>query len=384
MEEQQIQEKLPVLYEFLSATTLNIQSWQEIHQDLSDLQWLDMQNGDEDKIIAGILSICDRLGLGLLNKTSRFQTHEINSVKLFIHDAIYNLVSNKDKVKEICSTSKKIVGDMEFFKLAGLRLEKADGDSLVEVAVEIEAAYKEFKKVMTDVTMQLDKSIQSEYEKSFGDLLDEIFYSESLSRKKSEMKEKSETERILQLYKGNRYYSSKFSGGYYNFFPKGENIYIGEVNFLGKKEGYGKMYYVNKDVYEGIWKNDKPEGKGLYLWKDGGKYLGDFRQGQMHGYGKRLYSSGSFYEGEFSNGKRSGKGKMVFKNGDEYDGEWNDEDMQGWGMYKWASGDTYIGGFKRDKRDGKGTLTLSTGETYVGEWDGGSMKKEEKEKETPI
>lgn len=378
MEEQEIQQKLPSLYEYLLTKSLTLQSWQEIHEDLTDLQWFDLSTSDEDKIISGILSISNRFGVGFLNKTSRYPTYEINSVILFIHEALFNLVSQKDRAKEICSTSKKIINDMEFFKLAAKTLTEADSENLVKVASDIEDAYKSLKKLMISLTLQLDKSIQSEYDKSFGDILDEIFYNETLVHKKSELKEKVETHRMIQEYKGNRFFNSKYSGGgYYNFFPKGENIYIGEVNSFGKKEGYGKMYNMNKDVYEGMWKNDKAEGKGLYLWKDGGKYIGDFHQGQMEGYGKRLYTSGSYYEGEFLNGKRSGKGKMTFKNGDEYEGEWNDEDMHGKGMYKWASGDIYIGEYKRDKRDGKGTLTLSTGEIYIGNWEGNSLKKED-------
>lgn len=378
MEEQEIQNKLPSLHEAISSNDLSESNWKQIHDDISDLLWLNAEEGKEDEIIKGILLISDRVGESLLNKSEYFQTTDLNRVKLFIHNSIFALLSQKDKVKEICSTSKRLINEMNFFKKSKTMIEDCPSEDLLETSKFIEDSYKSFKKTMVSVTLQLEKSIQNEYDKSFGELLDEIFYNEVLYPSKSKIKANIDTCYLLADYKGNKYFStSKYPSSYYSNYPKGENIYIGEVNEYDKKEGYGKMFYMNRDVYEGMWVNDKTNGEGLYLWKDGGKYLGGFHQGQMHGEGKRLYSSGSIYEGEFANGKRSGKGIMKFKNGDVYDGEWHDEDMQGRGMYKWASGDCYIGEFKRDKREGKGTLTLSTGEIYEAAWENGNMKKEE-------
>ena len=379
MDELEIQTNLSSIHSALKQKrVLELIEWRQIHQDLRDLLWLKVEEGKEDEIIKGILLISDRIGESLLEKSPYFATTEINRVRMFIHNSIFALVSQKEKVKEICSTSKRLINEMNFFKKSKTLITESSDDKLKEICDLIEDSYKEFKKVMISVTLQLERSIQNEYDKSFGELLDEIFYTEVLYPSKSKLKSNIETSRLLSEYKSNKYFStSKYPTSYYNSYPKGENIYIGEVNDYDKKEGYGKMFYMNRDTYEGLWHNDKPSGQGLYIWKDGGKYLGDFSQGQMHGQGKRLYSSGSVYEGGFGNGKRSGKGIMKFKNGDVYDGEWYDEDMQGRGMYRWASGDYYVGEFKRDKREGKGTLTLSTGEIYEATWENGTMKKEE-------
>ena len=44
---------------------------------------------------------------------------------------------------------------------------------------------------------------------------------------------------------------------------KGENgRYVGQV-INGLREGKGIMYYTNGDRYEGYFRNDKPEGKGI-------------------------------------------------------------------------------------------------------------------------
>ena len=378
MEEQEIQSKLPNVYAVLLGKGLSEVEWKQVYQDLTDLLWLQSEEGKEDEIIKGIILISDRIGEYLLERQQYYATTDINRVRLFIHNSIFNLVSQKEKVKEICSTSKRLINEMNFFKKSKNLLEDCSNEDLIDTSGFIEECYKEFKKKMINVTLQLEKSIQSEYDKSFGELLDEIFYTEALYPSKTKLTSNSDVSRVLSDYKGNRYFStSKYPSSYYSNYPKGENIYIGEVNELDKKEGYGKMFYMNRDVYEGYWSNDKANGNGLYIWKDGGKYLGGFHQGQMHGEGKRLYNSGCVYEGEFANGKRSGKGIMKFKNGDVYDGEWNDEDMQGRGMYRWASGDYYVGEFKRDKREGKGTLTLSTGEIYDATWENGTMKKEQ-------
>jgi hypothetical protein len=376
MEEQEIQSKLPSLHRLLQAHSLSADVWTQIHSDLSDLLWLQPSEGDEERLIHGIVNICDRYGLSLLTSSPYFLVSEQNRPKFFIHETIYTLVSQKEKAKEICTKSKQLINGMAFFQSASKILQSTTDENLVTETNRVEEAYKQMKDVMVKMTLQLEKSIQNEYDKSFGELLNEIFYSEALMPAKAKLKLNDDTARVLRDYKGDRFFSGKnYSSGYYSSFPKSENIYIGEMSD-GKKQGYGKMFYSNRDTYEGYWTRDKTDGDGLYVWKDGGKYLGKFRLGQMDGLGKRLYSSGSYYEGEFTNGKRNGKGKMIFKNGDEYDGEWNDEDMQGRGMYKWASGDYYVGEFKKDKRDGKGTLTLSTGEIYESTWENGTMKKE--------
>jgi 1-phosphatidylinositol-4-phosphate 5-kinase len=43
------------------------------------------------------------------------------------------------------------------------------------------------------------------------------------------------------------------------------------------------MNFSNEDVYEGFWENDAPHGKGVYTWKYGGSYIGDFVGGKMEG-----------------------------------------------------------------------------------------------------
>jgi hypothetical protein len=69
--------------------------------------------------------------------------------------------------------------------------------------------------------------------------------------------------------------------------------------------GNGILYDTDERViYEGEWKDGKPNGKGSYYWKDGRKYVGDFRNGQSHGNGALYAADGTVtYEGEWINDK---------------------------------------------------------------------------------
>ena len=56
----------------------------------------------------------------------------------------------------------------------------------------------------------------------------------------------------------------------------------------GKREGKGKFYYNIEDymekVYDGEWKNDMREGRGIETWTDGerfeGYFINDLRNGK--------------------------------------------------------------------------------------------------------
>ena len=45
------------------------------------------------------------------------------------------------------------------------------------------------------------------------------------------------------------------------------------------------MFFNNGDRYEGDWKNNVYEGKGIYFWKDGRKYEGNWKNDKKEGVG---------------------------------------------------------------------------------------------------
>ena len=91
---------------------------------------------------------------------------------------------------------------------------------------------------------------------------------------------------------------------------KGEKItknyhYIGEFN-NDKIDGYGKIRFYNdkegKFEYEGFFKRNNIEGKGIIKWKNGDVYQGQVKNGKMNGYGKFIPKNGIGFEGYFKNG----------------------------------------------------------------------------------
>lgn len=45
-------------------------------------------------------------------------------------------------------------------------------------------------------------------------------------------------------------------------------------------------------MYEGDFKDDEPNGKGLMIWMKGKQYNGDFKNGKMEGHGIFTWPSG--------------------------------------------------------------------------------------------
>lgn len=100
----------------------------------------------------------------------------------------------------------------------------------------------------------------------------------------------------------------------------------------------GRMVYSDGSEYDGEWKGDKPNGKGVMKKVNGTRYIGTFANGEavntivIHGncvegdcydgYGV-LYKDGNVYKGDFSGGNYEGEGSIIYADGSKYIGEWN-------------------------------------------------------------
>jgi len=83
----------------------------------------------------------------------------------------------------------------------------------------------------------------------------------------------------------------------------------------GKSEG--TFTYCNGDVYIGQWKEGKKHGKGTYSFsKDGSKMKGEWIDGKMTS-GQWIFPNGTFWSGKFRYNKPNGKGVWVFRNGNQ-------------------------------------------------------------------
>jgi hypothetical protein len=71
-------------------------------------------------------------------------------------------------------------------------------------------------------------------------------------------------------------------------------------------------------------------GFGIYEWKDGRKYEGEYYLDKKHGFGKYRWVDGRMYllfinpsyEGQWNSGKQNGKGKYIMPDGEEKPGVW--------------------------------------------------------------
>ena len=92
---------------------------------------------------------------------------------------------------------------------------------------------------------------------------------------------------------------------------KGEKItnkyyYTGDFN-NDKIDGFGRLQFINsKDgelEYEGFFKENNIEGKGIMKWKNGNIYEGEMKNNKMNGQGILKLSNGNIINGIFKDGK---------------------------------------------------------------------------------
>jgi len=152
--------------------------------------------------------------------------------------------------------------------------------------------------------------------------------------------------------------------------PNGE-IYEGEWKD-NKPNGTGKMTLPNGAIYEGEFvSGEVDETKlGKYTFTNGQIYEGEWKDGEANGTGKITTPSGQIYEGEFVSGEvdETKLVKYTFPNGAIYEGEWKDGDFNGTGKFTYLDGEIYEGEWKEGKRNGTGKYTYTDGEIYEGEW----------------
>ncbi|KAH3699176.1 radial spoke head 1 homolog isoform X2 [Dreissena polymorpha] len=86
--------------------------------------------------------------------------------------------------------------------------------------------------------------------------------------------------------------------------------------------GFGKYFYINGDTYEGEWLNHVRHGQGTYTYAaTGTKYVGTWNNGKREGHGELVHANHK-YVGVFKEDRPLGKGKYVFDIGCEQHGEY--------------------------------------------------------------
>ena len=73
------------------------------------------------------------------------------------------------------------------------------------------------------------------------------------------------------------------------------------------KFGRGVLLTRYKELYEGWFEDDEPNGQGRLI-QNHGYYIGEFKNSKFEGFGKFIYNDGRKYEGDFKDHKYHGWG----------------------------------------------------------------------------
>ena len=76
-----------------------------------------------------------------------------------------------------------------------------------------------------------------------------------------------------------------------------------------------KQYYNDGDIYEGDWRNNNREGKGIYYYTIGDRNEGEFRNDNREGKGIYYYTNDDREIGDYLNGLPKGKFALLNVNG---------------------------------------------------------------------
>ena len=95
---------------------------------------------------------------------------------------------------------------------------------------------------------------------------------------------------------------------------------------------------------------DCENGYGTYIWANGDKCVGEWKDGDINGLATFTYGKGEW-------------------EGDKYVGEYKDDTRYGQGTYTFASGAKYVGEWKDDNMHGQGTMTYVDGTVEEGQWE---------------
>eukprot|EP00340_Litonotus_pictus_P004350 CAMPEP_0170518464 /NCGR_PEP_ID=MMETSP0209-20121228/4145_1 /TAXON_ID=665100 ORGANISM="Litonotus pictus, Strain P1" /NCGR_SAMPLE_ID=MMETSP0209 /ASSEMBLY_ACC=CAM_ASM_000301 /LENGTH=355 /DNA_ID=CAMNT_0010804033 /DNA_START=168 /DNA_END=1235 /DNA_ORIENTATION=+ len=151
-------------------------------------------------------------------------------------------------------------------------------------------------------------------------------------------------------------------------------VYKGHWSLDRKKNGYGILVNSDGSKYEGLFRNEKLDGKGRYITIKGDFFEGFFSNGCACGYGVFVHSDGSIYKGNWMNDLPWGEGEEWSNEGSYYKGDFFQGKKFGVGEFRWKDGAVYLGGVKNDLLNGEGIYSWPDGRRYKGFWQDNNMQ----------
>ena len=169
-------------------------------------------------------------------------------------------------------------------------------------------------------------------------------------------------------------------------YPNGD-IYEGDLTNMTQAKNADKSVAQEEDGKDkrtvDVTRHGLREGYGRFLARDTGnhrnyEYVGDWLDNKRDGQGRCYFYNGDLYQGQWKNGKRNGHGTCFMQNGERYVGMYQDDMKHGQGTLWAAAGTKYVGGFKNDQKDGEGQMFSPGGSIRLQEWRMGQLTNTEK------
>ena len=171
-------------------------------------------------------------------------------------------------------------------------------------------------------------------------------------------------------------------------FPSGAK-YIGFFK-NGECHGIGVCYFTDGSKYQGNWKNRFPEGHGIKTYSDGTVRNGYWKKGRPVDENGNLVEEIYIQKESKNDGTDiqagcltgnciSGDGVMTYVDGSKYEGQFSKGKITGFGTWYYPNGEKYVGNFSNGLPTGKGTLYKQNGTQHSGSWRAGEYIGEIKE-----
>ena len=75
--------------------------------------------------------------------------------------------------------------------------------------------------------------------------------------------------------------------------------------------GFGIYYYINGDLYEGDFVDNRKHGQGKFICSNKSYFIGQWRNDMQNGYGEYYKNFQPIYKGNLINGRKKGLGNLT-------------------------------------------------------------------------
>jgi len=178
-------------------------------------------------------------------------------------------------------------------------------------------------------------------------------------------------------------YTYVYKGEFVNYLisGKGELEVIDSYRYIGEfedgfKNGNGKQYYENGDIFEGAFKDDYYKTGKLFVKEYGFTIESDNWKYNSALNGTITYEDSTIYKGDIAFSMPHGKGVMTYTSGDNYNGNWRRNIQHGAGTYIFNNGLIYKATWKNGKLHGTGQIIYPNGKVSIATWKYGELFEE--------